>query len=172
MILGTHLKIPCAVENVAHQYEYCTPVSNRNTQKYILCLFFLYMRNYYIKLVCRDGVLLYHEHAILVWWMTTKKAAKTIFCERVHYGQNLWICRQDGVRAIQFKIMGRGGLEVGIMRACRTNEQLFAPPPRIFAAPSKGSSRDPGPWPHSHVIRPIGSSFVRPRPHYINFWKN
>ncbi len=29
--------------------------------------------------------------------MTSKKAAKTIFCEGVHTGRNLWICVQDGV---------------------------------------------------------------------------
>ena len=34
----------------------------------------------------------------LVWWMTTKKAAKTtFFCEGVHTGRNPWICMRDGI---------------------------------------------------------------------------
>ena len=61
------------------------------------------------------------------------------------------------------------------------NEQLFTPqtyfpppPPQAWTPPPlKGISRgpealrDPGPWAHGHMIRPIGCSFVRAHPYYI-----
>ncbi len=38
------------------------------------------------------------DYILIVWLMTTKKAAKTtFFCEGVHTGRNPWICMRDGI---------------------------------------------------------------------------